>query len=517
MAQNVDAVQCATNLGLSVKALSSDKIVEEAKNWSAAFTRRATALQPAQDVVTFWFAYNAIVHSSQALCETLYHFETSFAKSLRNVLDGRDVALRNKERVHAHDIEIALQQSLLQADIESMIMKHVEDVERAEMFWQHEISEVKKRQKHDYREFVLQMLQDSDVARQVQQDGELLSKRDPTPRTAEPTQEPTQDRFWVYLGAQLKSIFELRLIQADLMKVCEPSIAANPSSSVGSTRSALPPPHIASVQTLKRLYLNQLSAVIRFTNDDLSFQNQRAKDLLSCCESSTEFHFSSLSDQFAELKESLAADTLDKHDRFERSPGRCNGGLQVGDFYVTKHSNLAHVHLIFHLVLASTSTQSNLQSSMPRAEWSNQSTIVNRLKELISFANRYDVRCIYIPLVLEENCGVPAGSYVGLPVIPPSPNKHHPNSNNNNEDSNTHRTADIQETVRRIETVVRTVKSALADIAHGYHRDRVLELIQFTVPSDATVSFVAKCRTMIQDIFQCSSIPPINQLNPSKS
>lgn len=66
--------------------------------------------------------------------------------------------------------------------------------------------------------------------------------------------------------------------------------------------------------------------------------------------------------------------------------------LCPGDFYVTRHSNLSNVHIVFHLVTDESAVQStSLKSRHP---------VVLGLKNCLRTAARHDVHHITIPLLL---------------------------------------------------------------------------------------------------------------------
>lgn len=64
----------------------------------------------------------------------------------------------------------------------------------------------------------------------------------------------------------------------------------------------------------------------------------------------------------------------------------------IGDFYVTRHSNLSNVHLVFHLVTEEAAVQNTgLKSRHP---------VVLGLKNCLRAAAKHDVHHITIPLLL---------------------------------------------------------------------------------------------------------------------
>ena len=66
--------------------------------------------------------------------------------------------------------------------------------------------------------------------------------------------------------------------------------------------------------------------------------------------------------------------------------------MSTGDFYVTKHSNLSEVHIVFHLVTDPESVRaSDLSSRHP---------IILGYRNILKACFRYDVKTITLPLLL---------------------------------------------------------------------------------------------------------------------
>ena len=82
------------------------------------------------------------------------------------------------------------------------------------------------------------------------------------------------------------------------------------------------------------------------------------------------------------------------YDESCRSAVTCSvAGLTTGDVYITRHSNLSQVHVIFHLVSddSVSGTGSDLTSRHP---------IIVACRNILKICFRYDVRHITLPLLL---------------------------------------------------------------------------------------------------------------------
>ena len=65
--------------------------------------------------------------------------------------------------------------------------------------------------------------------------------------------------------------------------------------------------------------------------------------------------------------------------------------LDVGDFYVTKHSNLSEVHVVYHLISDDLINSSDINSRHP---------VILGLRNILKLAYLNDIKTISIPLLL---------------------------------------------------------------------------------------------------------------------
>ncbi len=65
--------------------------------------------------------------------------------------------------------------------------------------------------------------------------------------------------------------------------------------------------------------------------------------------------------------------------------------FSLGDFYLTKHSNLAEVHIVFHLVTDESVVKSNITSRHP---------IIIGLRNTLLSAATHNINTLTIPLLM---------------------------------------------------------------------------------------------------------------------
>ncbi|KAJ3216156.1 hypothetical protein HDU67_009883 [Dinochytrium kinnereticum] len=94
------------------------------------------------------------------------------------------------------------------------------------------------------------------------------------------------------------------------------------------------------------------------------------------CKRSTEFHFEDIETQLSRIE-----------DQFEKNEDG-EPIVEEGDFFITKHSNIPQIHLIFHLVIGE--------------DWdlTSRSAVINGYRSILRVAYKCDVNHITAPLLL---------------------------------------------------------------------------------------------------------------------
>ena len=109
-------------------------------------------------------------------------------------------------------------------------------------------------------------------------------------------------------------------------------------------------------------------------------------DFAKICSKSTEFHFPDLEIQLEECRKSVQ-----KLNRVSNDKKTGSVSLQTGDFYLTKHSNLSEVHVVFHLVCDDSLRSSEINSRHP---------VILGLRNIMKISHLNDISNITIPLLL---------------------------------------------------------------------------------------------------------------------
>ncbi|KAL6744243.1 hypothetical protein Aduo_017197 [Ancylostoma duodenale] len=209
-----------------------------------------------------------------------------------------------------------------------------------------------------------------------------------TKTTAE--EEGINECYTIYIGAQLKSMHNVRLLTAkSMVDLCTPVKGAD----VGSL-----------LQMSISLYGRQLSALIMLVPRDPLWHTSSGSKFARVCEQSTELHFDPLPKQLKNVLESTirasqwreeSASERSKSSEWKESPRKPTHEttLETGDVYCTRHSNLRDVQLVFHLVVDDALRSSDISSRHP---------CLNGIRNIIRLTSRLGITSIHIPLLLVE-------------------------------------------------------------------------------------------------------------------
>ncbi|CAI2167099.1 7188_t:CDS:2 [Funneliformis geosporum] len=179
------------------------------------------------------------------------------------------------------------------------------------------------------------------------------------------------ESFTISLGNQVKVTHNLRLLVSDMDDLLKSS---NDIARDMAYRA----------QTAASLYSQDLTAIILLlTPKDwpmYKLGKSANKEFFKRCKESTELHFDNVENQLEVIENDYSLDDS-------------NGpSLQEGDFFITRHSNLPLVHVVFHLVIDFESIQ--------KSELTHRSRVISGLRNILRTVNRFDISKISLPFLL---------------------------------------------------------------------------------------------------------------------
>ncbi|UMM34949.1 hypothetical protein L5515_007790 [Caenorhabditis briggsae] len=223
------------------------------------------------------------------------------------------------------------------------------------------------------------------------------------PRPVAPTSgdhaEGVNESFTIYVvtGSQLKSMHNVCLVTVDrLTDLCQTLEGDWTTSS--------------RLEMATKLYSRNLSGTTLLVPRDPMNHINSSSDFFKIFEQSTELHFDNLGEQLKKvvvsnrIRNTWRADRIDEESARLISEGkpvpeqpipssalRQDPTCTVGDVYITRHSNLHKVQIVYHLVVDETLQSVEINSRHP---------CLAGVRNIIRIAARYNTSTIHIPLLL---------------------------------------------------------------------------------------------------------------------
>lgn len=178
-----------------------------------------------------------------------------------------------------------------------------------------------------------------------------------------------EESFTIHLGSQLKSQLNIRILSANITELCSPLLN---EENMGGLNIAL------------GIYSSSLCGFVVLTPS--SSGNVTAnQDIVRNANLSTEFHFDQMDDQLERIQEYLNQ----LHSRDEAKSSK----LKPGDVFITKHTNLAQSHIIFHLISDETFHSTEINS---------RHDVILGLRNILKVASRFDIQMLTLPAFLRH-------------------------------------------------------------------------------------------------------------------
>ncbi|XP_049822673.1 protein C12orf4 homolog [Aethina tumida] len=339
----------------------------------------------ASDEELFATAYHKMVHSPAL--ETMLHLEHMYSKTVRQKnfdKNGKVKKLSERQSEEMNKAVDKLEQGMTESKINDLVAKHYEDLTFLQGQLTSELDTLKEAQRREYREWLMQMLE------QNQANSSLPTPT--SPLTPNPLPAPTryseksrseiqtpllEESFTIHLGSQLKQMHNIRILSANVMNLCKVD---------DNDEASEPTPQL--LQTALALYSNDLSGLVLMTDNKIG--SRLTQEFQETCQNTTEFHFAHIEDQLDKI--SMTVHQFKKEQDKSVNRDKNSELLLPGDFYMTRHSNLAQVHVIFHMVS---------DDSLRGGEINSRHPVVLGLRNILKTACSNDITSLTIPLLLQ--------------------------------------------------------------------------------------------------------------------
>lgn len=358
--------------------------------------------------------------------DMIAELEKSLAQSMSQLTQAKETAIAALGEKQAREMDRASQSGHAER-IPQLVEKHMSEMEGLEAKWQVELLEARKRQRREYYAFCGDLYKNREryledkramgpqkvsalVRQQVADASSAASKlsaygwtslifgkaANTASGNAEKVirieshnsslmmaRETTHDHgtysIVVMLGSQLKVPFEVQVYGGGGMLS---------QGNIGNVAKLTPTAASQHVQlshgdnTSDSIYSSNLTAMVLITDPSMDCDSPTYSDFFALASLSAELHFESAQDQIETVRSQVLPPAEDG--------SRTSQKLQPGDFFVTTHSNMGKVQVVFHMV----GERQNMENSWPQ--------LLAGLKNIMTVASHYDITTLSIPTILVE-------------------------------------------------------------------------------------------------------------------
>ncbi|KAJ0170965.1 hypothetical protein K1T71_013737 [Dendrolimus kikuchii] len=378
------------------------------KNWEKLFKDNVVEFAEQKgtpDEEVFAAAYHKLVHSPAL--ETILQVENSYAKTVMNTLKNRDDDIAKLTLSQTEEMEEKmrlLNTMTTEEEINELAARHFEEQALVSGRWGSQLDALWQTQRAQHRAWLMNTLD------QYQTTAALNTPSNSPIGTfsgpgggSEPPSPPAaarlEESFTIHLGSQLKQTHNVRIVAMDLLDLCTVD-HDNPTET--SRR----------LQTSLALYSTELTGVVLLSESAPSRPSPPTTTLMAAARESTEHHFPDVEQQLREITDKVK-EPADKRNtqRLKEQTENSNSGssgngssnsarlrpkrnLQTGDIYVTRHSNLAEAHVVFHLIAD--------DSSLRSGDITSRHPVILGLRNILKAACSNDITTISLPLLLRH-------------------------------------------------------------------------------------------------------------------
>ncbi|XP_038051714.1 protein C12orf4 homolog [Patiria miniata] len=475
----------------TLQKAGDDDIGNIADKWAKAYTQECVAYAPdskPKPEVGFAELYHKLIHSPAL--EILFRLEHTYAVAVEDVLIQRDQALTKLQERQAAQIQQAVQNldyTHSDQQVNRLAAQHFENIQFEEAKWDSELKNLQDTQRLEFRNWIEQLRDDMEngtegpVSRRIRAMSDLV----PAPRREVVVEEPKlEESFTIHLGAQMKTMHNIRLMSVDVLDLCK----HKPNREGGSLQ-----PQPQRLQTAMSLFSCSLSGLILMVDDRINSYTGIKRDFAAVCQQSTDFHFPDLDTQLRVIQQhAVQANTVRRARKAEKisqdgssnssgdrrsvassesrqssEEGEITSNLKTGDFYISKHSNLAEVHIVFHLVVDDILRSGDINSRHP---------CILALRNILKCCVQFDIHAVTLPLFLLYEM---------------------------------YEEMTIAWCVKRAELVLKCIKGFMMEMAQwGGSESRT---IQFVVPKGISDDLFAQLSSMLPQIFRLSRTLDLSQ------
>uniref|UniRef100_UPI00398EEBFF ferry endosomal RAB5 effector complex subunit 3 n=1 Tax=Pristiophorus japonicus TaxID=55135 RepID=UPI00398EEBFF len=382
------------------KLKTSDACTEQFVNtWAKAY--HETTLEHARPEEPSWdedFAdvYHDLIHSPAS--EALLNLEHNYFVRVSELISERDMELKKLQERQSVEMDKVMQElgtTLTDQDVNLVAAQHFESQQVLENKWASELKQLMAIQKQEYQEWVIKLHQDMQNPNNSTVSEEIKVKQNQSTVANERMFEERsllEESFTIHLGAQLKTMHNLRLVRANVLDFCKHK--RNQRSGVKLQR----------LQTALSLYSTSLCGLVLLVDNRINSYSGIKRDFATVCQECTDFHFPRVEQQLQIVQQVVLYASAQRNKKIKERAELPNGNedkskigernpsnILPGEFYTTRHSNLSEVHVVFHLCVDDNVRSSNITARDPA---------IMGLRNILKVCCTHDITTITIPLLL---------------------------------------------------------------------------------------------------------------------
>ncbi|KAK1166813.1 hypothetical protein AOXY_G11424 [Acipenser oxyrinchus oxyrinchus] len=371
-----------------------------AKAYSDTTLEHARPEEPSWDE-DFADVYHDLIHSPAS--ETLLNLEHNYFVSISELIGERDMELKKLQERSSSEMDKVMKElgnTLSDQDVNAVASQHFDSQQVLENKWASELKQLTTIQKQEYQEWVIKLHQDlqnpnnSSINEEIKaQPSQLRGSQEANERLYE-EQIQLEESFTIHLGAQLKTMHNLRLLRADVLDFCKHK--RNHRSGVKLHR----------LQTALSLYSTSLCGLVLLVDNRINSYSGIKRDFATVSQECTDFHFPRLEEQLEVVQQVVLYARAQRSSKQKEQPDMPrNGGnddkskniernpsnILPGEFYISRHSNLSEVHIVFHLCVDDNVRSGNITARDPA---------IMGLRNILKVCCTHDSTTITIPLLL---------------------------------------------------------------------------------------------------------------------
>ncbi|KAK5867806.1 hypothetical protein PBY51_012266 [Eleginops maclovinus] len=345
--------------------------------------------------------YHELIHSPAS--DTLLNLEHNYFVSISELISERDMELKKLQERQASEMDKVMHElgnTLSDHDVNAVASQHFDAQQVLENKWASELKQVTGIQKHEYQQWVISLHQDmqksnnsSQITEEIKvQPSQLLEVADSGARMFE-EQPLLEESFTIHLGAQLKTMHNLRLVRADVLDFCK------------HRRHGSGGAKLRRLQTALSLYSSSLCGLVLLVDNRVNSYSGIKREFATVAKECTDFHFPFLEAQLDEVQQVLLYARAQRSSKQKEQPEiPRNGGddksknvernpsnILPGEFYISRHSNLSEVHAVFHLCVDDNVRSGNITARDPA---------IMGLRNILKVCCTHDVTTVTVPLLL---------------------------------------------------------------------------------------------------------------------